>query len=342
MSDNKFQEIQDLGFVKLIEKFKSYIGEKHDSVIQGIGDDSSISKQKDGFVTCTTSEIFLEGVHFDLTYTPFHYLGYKIVTAAVSDIYAMNALPEQLLISIAIPNKYSVQMMEQLYQGIDLACKEYGVELTGGDTTASHHILAISATVVGSVSEKELIYRSGAKKGDIICVTGDLGSALAGLRILLREKKAWQESNQEQRFQPDLDQYDFVIKKQLVPKARKDFIEAIHKSRIKPNAMIDISQGLVSELSQLGRQSNLGLEIYSPAVPIAIETRNVADEMQEDVDKYAFYGGEDYEMLFTIPEPLVEKMKTDFDDFIVIGRMTDKEKQLTINTGEENSYKLEL
>ena len=342
MSDQNFQQIQDLGFAKLIEKFEAYSGFQNKELLKGIGDDASIIKQKDGFVSCTSAEIFLEGVHFDLTYTPFHYLGYKIVTAAVSDIYAMNAIPDQLLISVAIPNKYSVQMMEKLYEGIDKACKEYKIQLSGGDTTASHHILAISATVTGTVQEEEVIYRSGAKENDIVCVTGDLGGALAGLRILLREKKAWEESNQEQHFQPDLEKYDKVVKRQLVPIARKDFIEAIHQSEIKPNAMLDVTQGLIADLTRLGKESNLGLEIYAPAVPIAIETRSVADEMNEDVDKYAFYGGEDFEMLFTIPEPLVEKMKADFDDFVVIGKMVEKNKKLTINSGEEETYQFDI
>lgn len=342
MSDQKFQQIQELGFAKLIEKFEAYSGVQNNQLIKGIGDDASVIKQRDGFVSCTSSEIFLEGVHFDLTYTPFHYLGYKIVTAAVSDIYAMNAIPEQLLISIAIPNKYSVQMMEKLYEGIDKACKEYNIQLSGGDTTASHQVLAISTTVTGSIQEKQVIYRSGANFNDIVCVTGDLGGALAGLRILLREKKAWEESDQEQHFQPDLEKYDKVVKRQLVPLARRDFIEAIHKSQIKPSAMLDVTQGLVADLTRLGKESDLGVEIYSPAVPIAIETRSVADEMNEDVDKYAFYGGEDFEMLFTIPEALVEKMKADFDDFVVIGKMVEKEKKLTINSGEEESYQFEI
>lgn len=342
MSDQKFQQIQDLGFAKLIEKFETYSGVQNKAILKGIGDDASVIQQKSGDVTCTSSEIFLEGVHFDLTYTPFHYLGYKIVTASVSDIYAMNANPEQLLISIAIPNKYSVQMMEKLYEGIDKACKDYNIQLSGGDTTASHQILAISTTVTGSVNEKEVIYRSGAKLNDIICVTGDLGGALAGLRVLLREKKAWEESEQVQHFQPDIQQYDKVVKRQLVPIARKDFIESIHQSDIKPNALVDLTQGLIADLTSLGKQSGLGVEIYAPAVPIALETRSVADEMNEDVDKYAFYGGEDFEMLFTIPEPLVEKMKADFDDFVVIGKMASKHKKLTINSGEDKSYQFEI
>jgi thiamine-monophosphate kinase len=342
MEEQSFQQIQELGFTKLIEKFSALADTKNDLVLKGIGDDASVTRQREGYVTCTSSEIFLEGVHFDLTYTPFHYLGYKIVTAAVSDIYAMNAVPEQVLVSVAIPNRYSVQMMEQLYKGISAACADYAVELSGGDTTASHQLLAISVTATGSVHEKELIVRSGARKDDIICVTGDLGGALAGLRILLREKKAWQESSGQQHFQPDLEKYEFVVQKQLVPKARRDLVEAIHGSKIKPRAMIDVTQGLVADLTQLARQSDLGIEIYAPAVPIALETRSVADEMNEDVDKYAFYGGEDFEMLFTLPEPFVEKFKAEFDDFVVIGKMTEKEKQLTINTGEAESYKIEV
>ena len=342
MADDSFQQIQEIGFQGLIEKFSSYTGAKNEAVVKGIGDDASVLVHSEEEAVCTSTEVFLEGVHFDLTYTPFHYLGYKVVTAAVSDILAMNAVPEQVLIALAVPNKYSVQMMEDFYKGVDSACKDYGVQLTGGDTTASHQLLAISVTATGSAAQKNLVYRSGAKKGDIVCVTGDLGGALAGLRILMREKKAWQESGTGTRFQPDLQEYEFVIQKQLVPKARKDLIDSIQESEIKPTSLIDVSQGLISELSSIAKSSGLGMEVYSPAVPIAIETRKVADEMNEDVDKYAFYGGEDFEMVFTLPEPLVEKFKSDFDDFIVIGRMTEKEKQLTINTGEEKSYQLDL
>lgn len=341
MAENDFKQIQDIGFKSLIDSFKEYTGIDKESVIQGIGDDSSVVTQKDGMVTCTSSEIFLEGVHFDLTYTPFQHLGYKIVTAAVSDVFAMNAEPEQVLINIAVPNKYSVQMIEQLYKGADAACKDYNVQLSGGDTTASHQLLAISVVSTGSGRRDQMIYRSGARKGDIICVTGELGSAIAGLRILMREKQAWQE-NPEEQFQPDLESYEHVVQRQLVPSARIDLIQALRDSEIKPHALMDITQGLIADLSDLLKQSDTGAEIYSPAVPIGIETRKVADEMNEDVDKYAFYGGEDFEMLFTIPEPLVEKFKADFDDFIIIGRITDGEKKLTVNTGEEHSYKIDL
>ena len=341
MAKNDFKQVQEIGFKSLIESFKNYTGVSRENITKGIGDDASVSIQNSGKMTCTSSEIFLEGVHFDLTYTPFQHLGYKVITAAVSDILAMNAEPEQILIDVAIPNKYSVQMIEQLYQGIDAAAKDYKITVAGGDTTASHQLLAISVTCLGNAKKEDLIYRDGAKKDDIICVTGELGSAIAGLRILLREKKSWQE-NPEQQFQPDLSSYEHVVQRQLLPKARIDFYKSLSESDVKPHCLIDLTQGLVADLSEVLKQSGVGAEIYSPAVPISLEARNVADEMNEDVDKYAFYGGEDFEMLFTLPEPLVEKFKADFDDFIVIGKITDAEKQLTVNTGEEHNYQIDL
>lgn len=341
MADQDFDTIQQIGFSKLIEKFETKTGKQRNDVLIGIGDDASVSKIDNEKVICTTSEIYLEGVHFDLTYTPFHHLGYKLVTAAVSDIYAMNAEPQQVLINIAIPNRYSVQMIEEFYRGADAAAKDYNVQISGGDSTASHQILAISVVSVGCALEEEIVYRSGAKKGDVICVTGDLGGALAGLRVLLREKKAWEET-EVNSFQPDLDKYEYVVQRQLVPVARFDLINAFKKLNIKPSSMIDITQGVVNELQYIGKKSNAGVEVYSPAIPISFETRNIADEMEEDVDKYAFYGGEDFEILFTIPEETVEKLKTEFEDFSVIGKIESKDKQLTINTGEDRTIKIDL
>ncbi len=341
MKEKEFQQIQEIGFGSLIEKLSGYSGERNEEILLGIGDDAAVFEGRNGEVSLISSEIFLEGVHFDLTYHPFQHLGYKLVTAAVSDIYAMNARPVQLLVNIAIPNKYSVQMVEQFYKGVDTACRDYEVQVSGGDTTASHQLLAVSVTVTGSAGKGNLVYRKGAKDRDLICVTGELGSAIAGLRILMREKKFWQESGQE-RFQPDLGDYEHVVKKQLIPAARKDLPKIFKDTGLKPNSMIDLSQGLVADARQIAKASGLGAEIYSPAVPISLETRKVADEMKEDVDKYAFYGGEDYEMLFTLPENEAEKLGKSFDDFSVIGKMTAEHHELRINTGEDKTIQLEL
>lgn len=341
MESNDFQQIKDLGFSSLIEKFTNYTGEQREEIKQGIGDDTSLYREQSGNVTAASSEIFLEGIHFDITYTPLHHLGYKLITAAVSDVYAMNSEPIQVLVSLAVPNKYSVQMIEQLYKGIDQACSDYNVQLTGGDTTASHQILAVSVSVLGSSKEENVILRSGAHHDDVICVTGDLGSAIAGLRILMREKKEWQEQESEQ-FQPELEPYEYVVQRQLVPQARHDFAKVLSNWNDKPSSLIDVTQGLIADLKEIAKNSGLGAEIYSPAVPIALETRNVADEMKEDVDKYAFYGGEDYEMLFTLKESQVEKLKAEFEDFSVIGKMSNEFNELKINTGEDRTIQFDL
>jgi len=341
MKKEDFKTIQEIGFARFVEKLTKYAGSELQQTELGMGDDASLfSIQGDHLIT-TSSEIFLEGVHFDLTYTPFKHLGYKIVTAAVSDIYAMNGKPLTLNINLAVPNRYSVQMMEQLYDGIHAAAKEYGVQVVGGDTTASHQILVISVSVTGEVGKGNAVKRSGAQEDNIICVTGELGAAMAGLRILLREKKSWEESDDDQ-FQPDLEKYEYVVQRQLVPQARLDLIEGFKKADVHPTSMTDVTKGVVNDLQNIAKSSNKGVELYSPAIPISFEVRNVADEMQEDVDKYAFYGGEDFEMLFTLREEDVEKLKSEFEDFSVIGKIVAREKQFIINTGEEETIKFDL
>lgn len=341
MAKEEFKSIQDYGLPAFKKEISEFTGSNREEMEAGIDEDSSVMSINENQSVCTSTVVFLEGVHFDLTYTPFHHLGYKMVTAAVSDIYAMNVKPAQLHLDIAVPNKYSVQMLKNLYKGIDAACKDYNIQLSGGDITASHHILVLAATATGFGEKDAIVKQSGAKKDHIICVTGDLGAAIAGLRILLREKSAWKESGQD-HFQPDLGDYEYVVQRQLVPKARMDLLDGFKNAGIKPSSLTDITRGLVNDLQQVGKQSKQGIEIYSPAVPISFEVRNVADEMQEDVDKYAFYGGEDYEMAFTIREEEVEKLKADFDDFSVIGKMVEKEKQFIINTGEERTIKFDL
>lgn len=341
MDQKEFTPIQEIGFNGLVEKIRTYSGAENKNVVKGIGDDATVLKTGADELVCSSSEIFLEGVHFDPSYTPFQHLGYKVVTAAVSDLYAMNAVPQQLLVNLAVPNKYSVEMVEELFKGIDIACKDYGVHLSGGDTTASHQVLSISVTAIGTAKDSDLIYRTGAKPGDIICLTGEVGAALAGLRILMREKKYWQESGDE-TFQPDLSEYQYVVERQLLPKARKDLPEGLSKAGVKPTSMIDVTQGVVNELRRIASGSGTGITLYSPAVPISLDTRKVADEMQEDVDKYAFYGGEDFEMLFTLQESDVEKLKAEFEDFAVIGKIEERDNQFVINTGEDRTIKIDL
>jgi len=341
MAKDEFKSIQEYGLPAFRQDIAKFTGTKRKEVSTGLGDDSSVLQTEGDQVITTSSEIFLEGVHFDLTYTPFHHLGYKIVTAAVSDIYAMNVEPVHLHLNIAAPNKYSVQMLKNLYEGIDAACKDYNVQLAGTDVTASHQILVLSAAATGLGKKSQVVRQSEAKEDHIICVTGDLGAAIAGLRVLLREKSAWKESGQD-HFQPDLGDYEYVVQRQLVPKARMDLLKGFLQAGIKPSSMTDITRGVVNDLQRIGKQSVMGIEIYSPAIPISYEVRNVADEMQEDVDKYAFYGGEDFEMAFTIREEEVEKLKADFDDFSVIGKMVEKEKQFIINTGEDRTIKFDL
>lgn len=341
MAKDEFQSIQDYGLPQFKDDIAEFTGANREEVSTGLGDDSSVMEAGENQSVTTSTEIFLEGVHFDLTYTPFHHLGYKLVTAAVSDIYAMNIEPVHLHLDVAVPNKYSVQMLKDLYKGVDAACKDYNVQLVGTDVTASHQMLVLSAAATGLGNKTSVVRQSGAKQDHIICVTGDLGAAMAGLRVLLREKSAWRETGQD-HFQPDLGDYEYVVQRQLVPKARKDLLEGFNNAGITPSSLTDVTRGVVNDLQRIGKQSKMGVEIYSPAIPISYEVRNVADEMQEDVDKYAFYGGEDFEMAFTIREEEVEKLKADFDDFSVIGKMVEKEKQFIINTGEDRTIKFDL
>lgn len=332
MSDT-FQTIQSIGSQGLLDKLANFDSFKNENVIQSVGDDAAVTKETDGSLTLLTSETFVEGVDFDPTYTPFHHLGYKIVSAAVSDIYAMNGEPKTMLINLAAPNRMSVQMIEDLYKGIYAAGKEYEVELVGGDLKANHANLVVSISVYGKADTDRISYRKGAKDGDAICVTGDLGGALAGLRILMREKKFWEEHGDD-AVQPELGDYQFVVKRQLVPKARRDLIISLKENNLIPSTMIDLSKGLVSELSAVCDASELGATIYQAALPIAIETRQVADEMKEDVDRYALFGGEDFELMFTLPEKQVEKYAKEFNDFVVIGRMRPAEEGMKMQTAE--------
>lgn len=323
MDQDSFRTIESVGRLKLLEELEEEVSFRNKRVIKGIGDDATVIDETRNRAALLTSESFLEGVNFDLTYTPLHHLGYKFATAAVSDIYAMNGTPEALLVNLALPNKLSVDMVREIYKGIEAASNDYEFEVAGGDLTASHQILVASVTGYGSVEKERLVYRAGAKPDNAVCVTGDLGGAIAGLRILMREKSHWEE-HQQDRFQPDLGDYEYVVRRQLVPKARRDFIDMLKEQDLLPSSMIDLTQGLVGDLHQLAEASKTGAYIYQAALPVAIETRQVADEMKEDADKYALYGGEDFELLFTMPEEDVELLADHFNDFVVIGKITER------------------
>lgn len=329
----EFKTIQSIGRKGLLSELSNFIGKKQVNTLFGIGDDSALINEENDTVTLLSTDTFVEGVDFDPSYTPFTHFGYKIISASVSDIYAMNGTPTSILVNLALPNRLSVQMVKDLYIGMDNACKKYNVEVVGGDLTGNHNNMVVSISVYGKVDSKKVTYRSGAKIGDAICVTGDVGGALAGLRILMREKRFWEEHGSD-AIQPDLADYKFVVQRQLMPDARKDVIEALELNNVIPTSMIDITQGIINEVTEICTSSELGAYLYQATLPIAVETRHVADEMEEDVDRYALFGGEDLELLFTLSEKQVEILIKHFKDFAVIGRMTPKDEGLLMQTAE--------
>lgn len=331
--ERTFTPIQKIGRKALLNKLSTYTGFSNQSLTKGYGDDSAVVAPDSEKLLLLSSDTFVEGADFDPTYMPFSHFGFKMVSSSISDVLAMNGIPKTIMINLAIPNRMSVEMIEELYQGIDEACKLYGVSIAGGDITGNHQNGVFTISVHGSVSKDEVVYRHGAAQGDAICVTGDLGAAIAGLRILMREKKFWEEHG-DQHSQPDLGDYKFVVERQLMPKARLDVIKIFGSFDIKPTSMIDLTKSVIQEVTEICEQSGLGAHLYQAALPIAVETRQVADEMEEDVDKYALFGGEDLELIFTLSEPEVDKLIKHFNDFSVIGRMTPIEDGLIVQTAE--------
>ena len=340
MAHPNFTTIESIGREQLIRKIGARDRTRNQQVTFGIGDDAAVIQVSDFKSVVQTSETFVEGVDFDLVISPLRHLGYKIVSATISDIYAMNATPIGINVNLALSNKFSVEMIEELYEGIDKACAEHGIENTGGDVSATQGPMIISTAAIGEALNEQLVYRSGAKMGDAICVSGDLGGAVAGLNILLREKQHFEDMKGES-MQPDLDDYEYVVRRQLVPFARKDIVDFLHENEYVPSSMIDVSQGLAHELLAIHRQSNVGLELYGAAFPIVPDTRRVADEMETDVDRYALYGGEDYELMFTYPKDLVEELLDKQKDITIIGRVTDQENGVTIQMPEGTTFQLD-
>lgn len=294
---SKVTPISDLGEFGLIEFLTKNIQIKNASTITGVGDDAAVIHAGDK-ETIVTTDLLLEGIHFDLTYTPLKHLGYKAVAVNASDIYAMNGQPKQITVSIGVSSKISVEALELLYEGVYLACEEYGIDLVGGDTSASVTGLTISITCIGEVEKDKISYRSGAKETDLICVSGDLGAAYMGLQLLEREKKIM---GNDKNIQPDFDGFEYILQRQLKPDARKDIITLLADEGIVPTAMIDISDGLSSELMHIGKQSNVGTRIYEERLPIDYQTAKMAEELNMNLFTVALNGGEDYELLFTVP-----------------------------------------
>jgi len=329
MVQKKAEEtIASLGEFGLIERLTGEIKICQGSTLKGVGDDAAvIASGKEGLVV--TTDMLLEGVHFNLMYMPLKYLGYKSVVVNLSDVYAMNATPRQITVSIGISAKYSLSMVEELYQGIHLACEKYGVDLVGGDTTSSLTGMVISITAIGSAPLEDIVYRSGARPNDLLCVSGDLGGAYMGLQLLERENEVFKVN---QRMQPQLEGYDYILQRQLKPEARGDVIDILKKMDIRPHSMIDISDGLSSEILHICKASRTGCRLYEDKIPIDSQTKEMALEMNINPLVAALNGGEDYELLFTIPVTDFEKIKGD-PDITVIGHMTSEDEGAMLVTG---------
>lgn len=320
-------EISSLGEFGLIDHLTKNIELQNASSVLGVGDDAAVIDHF-GKQTVITTDLLVEGVHFDLMYTPLKHLGYKSVIVNLSDIYAMNAIPTQIVISLGISNRFSLEAMDEFYEGVYTACTKYGVDLVGGDTTSSQKGFIISVTAIGEVAPDKFVKRSTAQKGDLLCVSGDLGAAYVGLLFLEREKKIYMESP---GVQPDLEGESFVIGKLLKPEARKDIVEFLASSEIVPTAMMDISDGLSSEVLHICKQSNLGCVLYEDKIPVNEQMKQAAFKFEIDPTACALSGGEDYELVFTIPQSEYDKLVLN-EEISVVGYMTEPEQGAHIIT----------
>jgi thiamine-monophosphate kinase len=326
-------EINEYGEFGLIHHLTKNIELQNASSVLGVGDDAAVIDHF-GKQTVVTTDMLIEGVHFDLSYTPLKHLGYKSVVVNLSDIYAMNATPTQITVSIGISSRFSVEALEEFYDGIYAACEEYGVDLVGGDTCSSQKGFIISITALGEVVSEKVVQRSTAQKSDLICVSGDLGGAYIGLLFLEREKKIFAESP---NVQPDLENESYVIGRLLKPKARKDIHEFFEEKAVLPTSMMDISDGLSSELLHICEKSGVGCVIYEDKLPIADDSKAAAYKFELDPTACALSGGEDYELLFTIKQEDYEKLTLN-EQISVIGYITDSEEGAKIKTKGGNTY----
>ena len=326
--------LSDLGEFGLIQHLTSTVKLQHSSSVKGVGDDAAVldfDKQ-----ILVTTDLLIEGVHFDLSYMPLKHLGYKAVMVNLSDVYAMNGNATQITVSIAVSNRFPLEAIEELYAGIHLACQNYKVDLVGGDTTSSTKGLLISITAIGETNKEDVVYRNGAKPNDLIIVTGDLGAAYLGLQVLEREKQVFQANSNAQ---PELDNYTYLVERQLKPEARKDIIKLLKDLEVKPTSMIDISDGLSSEMIHICRQSNVGCNLYEDKFPLDPQVISTCEEFNIDSTMVALSGGEDYELLFTISLDDFDKIKAN-PNFTVIGHITDKNEGMGLVTRANQKVEL--
>lgn len=344
-------DISKLGEFGLIHHLTDNIKIKNESTLKGVGDDCAVLHYPDSEVFVTT-DMLMEGVHFDLTYIDLQHLGYKSAMVNISDIFAMNGTPRQLTVSIALSKRFKVEDMEEFYSGLRMACDKWGVDIVGGDTTSSYTGLAISITCIGEARKEDIVYRNGAKDTDLICVTGDLGAAYMGLQLLEREKSVYYQQVDEARkkndkhaleelkgFQPDFAGKEYLLQRQLQTEARGDIIARFRELNIRPTAMMDISDGLSSELMHICKQSNCGCRIYEKNIPIDYQTAVMAEELNMNVTTCALNGGEDYELLFTVPIGDHEKIQQ-MDNVKLIGHITRPELGQMLVTRDNQEFEL--
>ena len=339
-------EIASLGEFGLIDRLTKDIKPQNESTKYGVGDDCAVLHYPDSEVLVTT-DMLMEGVHFDLTYIDLQHLGWKSAMVNISDIFAMNGIPRQITVSIALSKRFTVEDMEQFFSGLRMACDKWGVDVVGGDTTSSYTGLAISITCIGEARKEDIVYRNGAKETDLICVSGDLGAAYMGLQLLEREKSVYYQMVDEAKkngkpvpdFQPDFAGKEYLLQRQLKTEARGDIIQRLREAGIRPTSMMDISDGLSSELMHICKQSNVGCRIFEKQIPIDYQTAVMAEELNMNVTTCALNGGEDYELLFTVPIGDHEKIQ-DMDDIKLIGHITNASLGQILVTRDDQEFEL--
>lgn len=327
--------LSELGEFGLINHITQYFKIQHKSTVKGVGDDAAVLDASE-LQTLVTTDLLVEGVHFDLSYMPLKHLGYKSVMVNLSDVYAMNGDAEQITVSIAVSNRFTLEAIEELYAGIQLACDTYKVDLIGGDTTSSTKGILISVTAIGKAKKEDVVYRDGAKETDLIVVSGDLGAAYLGLQVLEREKQVFQVNPNNQ---PDLQNYTYLIERQLKPEARKDIPKLLQELEVKPTSMIDVSDGLSSEIMHVCSQSKVGCKIYEDKIPLDPQVISACEEFDLDSTMVALSGGEDYELLFTVSIDHYDKIKGN-PHFTVIGHITDKSQGMNLVTRANQELEL--